>query len=68
MILFFFRYQCFVAEQQNLFAKHCKSCEITQAISGKWVDIMVDETTDCKTEQMLFCLCYMDDDYMFMSR
>lgn len=37
--------------------------EIASEVSGKWFIIMVDETTDLSnTEQMVFCLCYVDDD------
>ena len=36
--------------------------EINSEISGKWFTIMVDETTDLSnTEQMVFCLRYVDD-------
>ena len=36
--------------------------EITSEVSGKWYTIMVDETTDLSTtEQMVMCLCYVDD-------
>ena len=36
--------------------------EITSELSGKWYTIMVDETTDISnTEQMVLCLCYVDD-------
>ena len=36
--------------------------EIKNEVSGKWYTIMVDETTDISnTEQMVFCLRYVDD-------
>lgn len=36
--------------------------EISSEVSGKWFTIMVDETTDLSnTEQMVFCLRYVDD-------
>ena len=36
--------------------------DITADISGKWFTVMVNETTDISnTEQMVICLCYVDD-------
>ena len=35
--------------------------EIAMEVFGKWFTIMVDETTDLSnTEQMVFCLRYVD--------
>ena len=37
--------------------------DVVRKVSGKWYTIMVDETTDLSnTEQMVFCLRYVDDD------
>ena len=39
--------------------------QIVDNIRGNWYKIMIDETTDLSnTEQMLFCLRYVDDDLL----
>ena len=39
--------------------------QIVDNIRGKWYTMMIDETTDLSnTEQMIFCLCYVDDDLL----